>query len=380
MKIGFDGKRAVNNMTGLGNYSRLVVEQLARHSSADKLLLYAPSERDNPRLDQIRHLTNVRFRFPAKGEAPFGKSMWRTFGLPKILKADGVDIFHGLSNELPLNIAHAGIPSVVTIHDVIYRTMPQCYTAFDRRIYDYKYGHSARNATAVIAISECTKRDIMRFYGVEEEKIHLIYQDCHPSFRKAFDEKPPRDILAPYSLPEEYIVQVGTIELRKNALLSVQALAALSERYPSLILVLVGRPTPYLDTVMKEAERLRVADRVAVRSDIPFKHLPAVVHHARAALYPSRYEGFGLPVLEALNAGAPTVAATGSCLEEAGGDAALYVDPDDIRGMAEALESILSDPLKTSAMRSRGLSHAAAFTRRDMAAQIHDLYDALLRG
>lgn len=379
MKIGFDGKRALNNMTGLGNYSRLVIESLAREYPADTLTVFAPAPRQNPRTESWRDLRNIAMRYPLAGEAPLGKAVWRTWGITRTLPTEGIDIFHGLSNELPLNIARAGIPSVVTIHDVIYRTMPECYKPIDRRLYDYKYGHAARNATKVIAISECTKRDVMRFYGVPEDRIEVIYQDCHPSFRKAFDEKPPRDILDSYSLPEKYIVQVGTIEMRKNALLSVQALAALRERFPSLTLVLVGRPTPYLDTLMKEAERLRVADRIAVRPDISFKHLPAVVYHACAALYPSRYEGFGLPVLEALNCGTPTVAATGSCLEEAGGDAAVYVHPDNAKDLADAVESILSDPVKTASMRTRGLDHAAAFTRSDMASLIHNLYISLLR-
>lgn len=379
MKIGFDGKRAVNNMTGLGNYSRLVIEQLAQHSPDDELIVYAPSPRENPRLELLKKLSNVSFRFPQKREARFGKSMWRTIGLPYSIRKDQIQIFHGLSNELPLNIRKAGIPSIVTIHDVIYRTMPQCYKAIDRRIYDFKYGNSARNATAVIAISECTKRDIMRFYGIDEQKIHLIYQDCHPSFRITREAAPTRESLAKYDLPQQYLIQVGTIELRKNALLSVQALSALKERFPDLKLLLVGRATAYHKEVMQQAVELNVADRVITRSDIPFKDLPALVHHAFAALYPSRYEGFGLPVLESLNAGTPTIAATGSCLEEAGGDAAIYVNPDDAKALSQAIESILTNPDKAAEMRAKGIDHARRFTQYDMASAIHELYEQLLR-
>ena len=168
MYIGFDGKRAVSNMTGLGNYSRLVIERLALENPQDKLLVYTPAMRDNPRLETIRSAHNVEFRLPPP--QGFKGSLWRTFGISNNLKADKVDIFHGLSNELPLNIRKSGVPSVVTMHDVIYRTMPECYKPIDRKLYDFKYGASCRNADRIIAVSERTKQDVVKFYGVDPDR------------------------------------------------------------------------------------------------------------------------------------------------------------------------------------------------------------------
>lgn len=186
MIIGFDGKRAVSNLTGLGNYSRLIVEAVAREHPSDSLLLFAPRDSDNPRLAPLRALPNVSIHTPAPSEARLGGAFWRSFGLTKSLKSRGVQLFHGLSNELPLNIGKAGIPSVLTMHDVIYRTMPECYSLPDRKIYDLKYGASCRRATRIIAISECTRRDIMRFYGVPEERISVVYQGVDSIFHAAW--------------------------------------------------------------------------------------------------------------------------------------------------------------------------------------------------
>lgn len=379
MKIGYDGKRALNNMTGLGNYSRLVIESMAGEFPDDEILAYAPKPRDNPRIASWKQFPNISMRFPHRGEATFGKSLWRTFGIPASLRKDKVDIYHGLSNELPLNIRKAGVPSVVTIHDVIYRTLPYCYKPADRKIYDFKYGASCRNATRIIAISECTKRDIMRFYRVPEEKIDVIYQGCHPSFAPAADRDAlgsDRDTIRDLRLPDRYIVQVGTIERRKNALLSVRALAAINDK--DIPLILVGRPTSYLDEVMEEAQNKKIDHRIIIRSDIPFSHLPAVVRNASVALYPSRYEGFGLPVLEALSCGTATIAATGSCLEEAGGDAAIYVDPDDVKAMAEAIETVINNNDLRTGMIGRGLVYAAHFSNDGVAANTHRVYEKLL--
>ena len=375
MNIAYDGKRAVQNLTGLGNYSRLIVESVAREYPQHSLTLFAPSRRDNPRLAPVLSLPNVSMRLPQKGEAPLGGSLWRTFGITRLLKPSGAALFHGLSNELPLNISRAGIPSVLTMHDVIYRTMPECYKAADRLIYDLKYGASCRAATRIIAISECTKRDIMRFYGVPEEKISVIYQGCD----NIFHAEPTPDALAEvrkiYDLPERYLIQVGSIETRKNAALSVRALSALASPVP---LLLIGRPTPYLREVERLAEELGVRDRLRVLHDVPFRHLPLLYRQAAAALYPSRYEGFGIPVLEALTCGTPCIAATGSCLEEAGGEAALYVDPDDARALARAADALISGGPEVAERIGRGLRHAATFDNSRIAARVMDVYRSVL--
>ncbi|MBD5232230.1 MAG: glycosyltransferase family 4 protein [Bacteroidales bacterium] len=371
IRIAYDAKRAVQNMTGLGNYSRLIIESIGREYPSDRLTLFAPRHRDNPRMAGILALPNVELRFPQKGEAPLGTAFWRTFGLPRLLARGDYEIYHGLSNELPLNISRAGIPSVVTMHDVIYRRMPQCYSPIDRKIYDLKYGRSCRQATRIIAISECTKRDVMEYYGVPEEKIDIVYQGVDEIFKRPFTPAEIEQAIRKHGLQKPYILQVGSIEERKNAMLSVRALTALPA---DIELVLVGRPTPYLDKVLKKAERLGVRSRVRLLHGVPFPDLPLLYRGAAAAAYPSRYEGFGLPVLEALTCGTPCVAATGSCLEEAGGPGALYVDPDDTPAMAQALNKLLTDSDLRETLRAEGLRHADRFRGADVAANTRTVY------
>lgn len=369
--VGFDGKRAVRNMTGLGNYSRLVVESLSRAYPRMQLRLYSPSDGDSPRFNKVKALPNVSLRTPKRGEARLGGSVWRTFSIPSLLRAEGVALYHGLSNELPLNIASCGIPSVVTIHDVIYRRLPYCYKKIDRAVYDFKYGRSCRNATRIIAVSECTKRDIMEYYGIAEEKIDVVYQGCDDIFKTRHSAGEIAAVKKKHGLTAPYIIQVGSIERRKNAMLSVQSLNALPKE---MELVLVGRGTAYLNELEKTGRSLGVWPRVRVLSDVPFAELPLLYQGASAAVYPSRYEGFGIPVLEALCSRIPCVAATGSCLEEAGGDGALYVNPDNARELGNLLNQLLADTALRTRQIEAGLLHARRFDNREIPGRIMAVY------
>lgn len=375
MVIGYDAKRAVSNMTGLGNYSRLVIEQIAENYPESKLLLYTPKLKDNPRLSHIRGLANVEFRLPPP--AGFKGSLWRSFGITNNLRADGIDIFHGLSNELPLNIGNAGVPSVVTMHDVIYRRLPHCYTAIDRILYDYKYGKSCRNATRIIAVSERTRQDVAEYYGVPLEKIDVVYQGCDDSFKREIPREELEEVRHRLPLPSRYILQVGTIEERKNLELTVKSLPYVPK---DVKLLVVGRDRKgYLEKVMRIAKELAVDDRIIVRSDITFRDLPAVNRLAEIIVYPSRYEGFGIPIIEGLESRRPVVAATGSCLEEAGGDAALYVNPDDVKGMGEALRGLLDGSIDSAGMIERGKIYASRFDTAKMGERIMEVYEKTVR-
>lgn len=372
MQIALDGKRAVENMTGLGNYSRFVTEALARYAPTDTIRLYAPRRRENVRLQPILALPNVELRVPAHPRGAAGRAFWRSLREGQLAAREGADIFHGLSNELPLNISACGLPSVVTVHDVIYRRLPDSYSPIDRRIYDFKYGHSCRAATRIVAISECTRRDIREFYGVPEERIDVIYQGCAPMFRQAIDIEHISRLRKQYALPARYIVQIGTVEPRKNLILTIRALAALPE---DVNLVVIGRDRlGYRAKAEREAQRLGVAGRILWIPGAPLADLPALYAGAEVAAYPSRYEGFGLPVIEAIESGTPVVGATGSCLEEAGGEGGIYVNPDSPRDMAEALNVLLSNPELRRTKVEQGRRHTAQFDSSRMAASLHATY------
>lgn len=375
MLVGFDGKRAMSNMTGLGNYSRLVIEALAKEYTDSKFFVYTPSVRENPRMKKLLdRYGNVELRLPQKSFP--GGSLWRTFGITGDIKKDCLTIYHGLSNELPLNIRKSGVPSVLTMHDVIYRRCPDCYSFADRMMYDFKYGSSCRNASRIIAVSERTKQDVVELYGIDPDKIDVVYQGCDDSFKKDIDSQELSRIRPVLGLPDKYILQVGTIEKRKNLELTVRALSALPQ---DVSLVVVGKDrNGYKEFTRRIAEELGVAGRIIYRHDITFKDLPAVTRMAEVIVYPSRYEGFGIPVIEGLESRRPVVAATGSCLEEAGGDAAVYVDPDNVRQLAEALNLMLRGGSEVDERIERGLRYASRFDNSKMAENIMSVYEKTL--
>ena len=374
--IGFDAKRLVRNTSGLGNYSRTLVNDLLRTSPPDwSLRLYTPDEGHEDLRRQVAASPRLQYSLPKQGGVAWPSSLWRTKGIVSDLRRDGISLFHGLSGELPLGIRKSGIPSVVTIHDLIFLRHPEYYKWADRKIYTWKFHHTVREADLIIAISECTKRDIMELGNVPEEKIRLVYQSCSTFFRQREGEDQLQKVNARYELPDRYIINVGTVEERKNILLAVRALPLLPS---GLHLVIVGRQKSYARQVIAEASRQGLSDRVHLLQGVPNADLPALYQMAEACVYPSRYEGFGIPIIEAVQSGLPVVACTGSCLEEAGGPYCLYVDPDDVAAMAAAIRQVL----KGAEGREERIRLSREYVRRfegvDVASQVVRLYEELL--
>ncbi len=339
--IGYDAKRIVRNGTGLGNYSRTLIKNiLGTNDKRFSLRLYAPDEGKQAFREQIKETEQVRYIYPKGKKGKIGKALWRLFQMKKDLKADGVQLYHGLSGEIPKGISRTGIKTLVTIHDLIFLHYPQYYTAIDRALYKFKFAIACLEADRIIAISECTKRDIIKFGGVSPEKITVIYQDCDQVFKEKTDEAQLQEVRTRYQLPNKYLLNVGSIEERKNVLLAVKAF---NEIDTDAKMVIVGKHTPYTDKVIDYIKAHHMQDKVMLLHGVPFADLPAIYQLAHSFVYPSRYEGFGIPILEAIYSNLPVVACTGSCLEEAGGPNNLYVDADDVAGMKQALISVLSE-------------------------------------
>ncbi len=355
--IGLDGKRAVLNNTGFGNYSRYYLNIMSMAYPSSRFRLYSPVEKDNDRLKPLLDRANVELFVP-RLSMPLMRGWWRSIDMPIQLKADDISIYHGLSNELPLTIKNV-CPSVVTIHDLIYRRCKGDYSAIDRRLYDFKYSRSARIATRVVAISERTKADLVSDYDIDPDKIDIIYQGVDPIFSLPIDTAKRMEVRERYSLPERFILTVGTVQERKNQLLAVKALEGLPE---SVKLVIVGRMSGrYADEVRRYISKHGLSDRV-MHIEVPFADLPAVYSCAALSSYTSRYEGFGLPVVESLTAGTPVIACTGSCLEEAGGEGGIYIDPDDVGAYIEAARHLLDDMIYRDKTVRQGQRHVRRFT------------------
>ena len=406
LKYAFDAKRIVRNATGLGSYSRTLINSLSAADADSQFLLYAPDEGRDDLRNQIIQRPNVTFSFfsssPSQTRSkqtfilhpssfiPKGlaKSYWRSRGIVNDLQRDGVQLFHGLSGELPVGLRRAGIPGIVTIHDLIFLRHPEYYNPIDVFLYRRKFHATLREAERVVAISECTKRDILAYSDFPEDRIDVVYQSCGTQFREEADAETKAEVRTRYHLPEHYILSVGTIEPRKNALLAVKALKELLPyggrsgggfTSSPLHLVLVGRQTSYVrKEILPFAERNGLTDRVHLLSDVPNHHLPAIYQQALCFVYPSRYEGFGIPIIEAIQSRLPVVAATGSCLEEAGGPDSLYVHPDDAEALASAILRSLPGTEGREQRIQRSLQYIQRFENNDIAQQMLTEYERCL--
>lgn len=300
MKIAFDAKRYYHNNTGLGNYSRTLVNGLREMFPEHDYVLYDES------------------------------SLKRMLSLGRMAGRDGCDILHGLSNELPLTAAGKGSTRhIVTMHDICWKTFPDMYHFFDRHIYDLKYGASCRRADHVVAITESTKRDVMHYYGVPEERITVIYQPVQQFFYTPLTETEAKALIAERlpSLPQDYVMYVGSINSRKNLMAVVKALALMQKDNRPMLLV-VGNGREYRRKVEEYIDANGLRSNVLIETNIyNDRLLQALYRQARAFVYPSFYEGFGLPVVEAALQHTPVITTTVSSLPEAAGPDACLVDP-----------------------------------------------------
>lgn len=357
MKIGYDAKRYYHNKTGLGNYSRTLVAAITSQYPDTDAVLYD------------------------------SKSLERTFRLGRKAKAEGCDLFHGLSNELPRDVVKAGIPSIVTMHDVAWRTFPDMYKWLDRHIYDWKYGWSARNATHVVCISESTKRDVMRFYGVPEERISVIYQPVQQVFYTPMNADSAKDVLRtalPYLINNNgetvrYVLTVGSINSRKNLLGMVKAFETIPVAKRPLFVV-VGNGHEY---------RSKVEQYIADHNLTSFIHIESNIHDAtvlqalytetQVMMYPSFYEGFGLPVVEAALQKCAVITSNVSSLPEAAGPGAIQVDPNSVPQLAEALQLLLDDEGERAKRAKAGYDYCMAhFLPEDLTRQMEELYQFIV--
>lgn len=358
MKIAFDAKRYYHNNTGLGNYSRTLVDALGRLFPENEYMLYDEG------------------------------SWTRTMRLGRRAVDDGCQIYHGLSNEIPMDAA-GRIPTIVTIHDVCWRTYPEMYHWVDRHIYDLKYGRSCRKADKVLAISESTKRDIMEHYGVAEDRIEVIYQPVgYRYYTLMSDEEAKRRIAVAVDqglLPKDilsrrYMLQVGAINARKNLMATVRAVKSIHKDHPDVRLLCIGSGHEYERKVRRYVSEKDMEEYVTFVSGVKDQALlQALYRKARVMVYPSYYEGFGLPVVEAQLQECPVITSTVSSLPEAGNGTALLVDPTDIQSLRQNMLDLLGD--EDSARSLGGVARMKAleaFNHDMLITKVMKLYESIV--
>jgi glycosyltransferase involved in cell wall biosynthesis len=367
MRIGFDAKRAFNNYSGLGNYSRYIISNICRYHPENEYLLYTPTIADE---DLFHEPEGTTIKRPLTWIGKYYRSYWRSFRLIHWLGNDAVDIYHGLSNELPYGIHQTSIKAIITIHDLIFLEHPELYKPFDRYIYRKKVQYGAKVANRIIAVSEQTKQDIIRLLGVDESRIRVVFQGCHRQFYNKVSKETMQYTRQQFSLPNEYLLYVGTIEERKNLLKIVAAMNNGNIDFP---LVVVGRKTSYLNLVKNYIDKHGLRN-IYFLSHVQVSDLPAIYQGALGFIYPSAYEGFGIPILEALNSGLPVITSAGGCLEETAGKGGLIINPNDQEEMILAIRKVLEDSALRDRLIREGGAHALKFREEQIIPSLYNVY------
>ncbi|MDD4225152.1 MAG: glycosyltransferase family 1 protein [Mariniphaga sp.] len=371
MKIGFDAKRAFLNSSGLGIYSRNTLNALHRYFPEYEYVLFTPQITDRLFQD-YRQFSVVS---PQNLVAKKMHSFWRSLFLVPHLKQLKIEVFHGLSNELPKGILNSNVLSVVTIHDLIFMRYPEFYHSIDRKIYFKKIKYACHVADRIIAISLQTKHDIETFFHVPPGKIELIYQPVSSVFFKKQDTEAIRK---KYNLPNQFILAVGTLEPRKNQLALLQAVHSANIKIP---VVFVGKQNAsYLSEIKQFVDTWKMEDQVVCLTGLPEADLAGIYQCALLSVYISVFEGFGLPVVEAMASGCPVLTSSVSVLPETAGEAALLCHPGNISEIARSLVLLTENKELRCDLIQKGFARAEHFHPKNYAKNLISLYEKMRKG
>lgn len=371
-RIGFDAKRLFNNFTGLGNYSRTLLRNLVGYYPEEEYFLYTPKAKEHPETNFFLNSPMFTVRQPNR----YQKVFWRSSRIKGALGKDKIQLYHGLSHEIPLGIDASKIATIVTIHDLIFKHYPEQYGYLDRQVYDFKFKYACEHADAIIAISESTKQDIIKFYQIPAERIHVIYQSCSELFMQDKSDETIQRVLAKYKLPTDFLLYVGSLIERKNLLNIVKAMAQLPKE-TRLPLVIVGRGDAYKEKVIRKAKALGVDDLLIFL--VPaYAELPFLYQQAKVFLYPSYFEGFGIPIIESLFSKTPVITSNLSSLPEAAGPTSVMIDPSNVAEISNAIEHLLTDDNFREKAIDQGWNYVQRFRGEPVTEQLMQLYQQFL--
>ena len=364
-----DVSAAINGRAGLGRYAETLAAAMAEERP-DSVHLFANLTEQAKTLNSIASLPMKTVR---AGYKPWRMAVWMgqlaRLGFDDLL--EDADVFHAAEHLLlPLRRT----PSVITVHDLIFKLLPEHHKKLNYWFLNAAMPLFVKRADHVIAVSESTKTDLMTHYGTAEEKVTVVYEAAAPSF---VPQSPDRiaEVRTRYVLPERYLLAVGTIEPRKNYARLVEVLANLRRDDPELRLVVAGAEGWLSASFYEAITRFDQSDAVIRPGWVTDADLPALYAGAEALVQASLYEGFGLPVLEAMAVGVPVACSATSSLGEIAGGAALTFDPGDVEGITTTIRHLLDDSELREDLRTRGLARAAKFSWRKAAQETWAVYE-----
>jgi glycosyltransferase involved in cell wall biosynthesis len=372
MRICIDTSPAVHRRAGLGRYAQELMAALLAADTDNEYVAFYHRPRDaqiDPPLDRIPHLTTNLDTKPWRFAALLGQSL----RISQDRMFPGIDLFHATDHLLP---RLTRVRTVFTLHDLIFRLYPGTHKPLNRWFLTLVMPRFLKTADAVIAVSGHTKRDAMRFYDLDEAKIHVIYEGVNARFRPA-----PAEAIASvrqaHDLPPKFILSLGTIEPRKNLTSLLEAYRVLRDQGSELRLVVVGKKGWLYEGFFHRLRELGLENEVVFTGFVPDADLPAIYSAAELFVFPSLYEGFGLPVLEALACGAPVVTSNRSSLPEVAGDAALLVDPTSVGDLEKAMTTVLERQDIRAELKAKGPRQASRFSWNKAARQTLAVYHSV---
>lgn len=379
MKIGIDTSETTGEKTGVGYYTTHLVEALASIDSVNEYTLY-PVFFDNfpPTYSKATCPSQDNF-------ALFGRNisrrklthLWHKSGMPKEKIFGPQDVFHSTTFSAP-ELTESAL--VVTLYDLSFWTHPQCHRPVNRRYCAERCCLAARRAQRLIAISEATKRDILKYLHVPEERVVVTPLAAHWRFKPVEDNWQRHETLMKYGLLTDYIFSLGSLEPRKNLATLIRAYSTLPDRMRrTLQLAIAGAKGWKNSSLFSLIQELGLGDCVRILGYVPDDDLPALYGSASVFVYPSLYEGFGLPALEAMASGAPVIASNTSSLPEVVGTAGIQIDPGNVEALAQAILRVVAQPGLAEELRRKGLEQARRFSWRRTAEQTLQAYSEAVR-
>lgn len=382
MRVGLDARtlERAGEIRGIG----VLVAALAEHlpPAGVDLVLFLSRPPDTPLRQASQIVLGMR---PARPRW-IARVLWEQLVLPAALRRERLDLYHAPGNRgIPLG---ASVPFVMTVNDIIplvtpfifdSRPDPRWGRGLFRRIYAALVGIGVRRAERLITLSECSRRDLERMFPRARGKVTVIHPGCDPRYRPVDDTGTIARVRDRWALPARFMVYVGGLGQRKNLGGLLRAYAALARRDAETPpLVVVGAFTTFTPALQAQARTLGIEGRVLFPGYIPIEDMPAVLSAAELLVYPSFYEGFGLPVLEAMACGCPVVCSGTSSLPEVGGDAVAYCDPADPEAIAGAIARVLADEGLRGRMREAGLRRARRFSLPRMIEETMAVYRSVV--
>jgi glycosyltransferase involved in cell wall biosynthesis len=374
MPIFLDVSAAVHSKAGIGRYA----ESLARALIAREPRRFSLFYNRGPHTLPPAGLEAVPACTLRAGYKPWRMAVWmgQLVRVPFNRLVPGAELFHATEHLLP---PLRDIPTVLTVHDMIFKLFPEHQKSLNYWYLNATMPMYCRRAHAIITVSESSKRDIVAHYDIAPERVTVVYEAAAPEFlcgsQAAMEHARKR-----YALPEHFLIHVGTIEPRKNLSRLIEALHLLRERGLEIPLVVVGAKGWLYNQLFRRLKELEIGDNILFPGYVAANDLPALYSAATAAVMPSVYEGFGLPVLEAMACGIPVISSDTSSLPELGGEAAFYFDPYDLGGMVDAIRAVWTDADLRADMTLRGLEQAAKFSWQRAADETLRVYEDVLGG